>query len=66
MLPIFIVDDVRVPARFGLLASLYANQLALPLWSLSPDFSGDFPNSHQHVAAAGHCVTSGLYGSDTL
>lgn len=66
MLPIFIVDDARVPARFGLLASLYANQLALPLWSLRPDFTGDFPDSHQHVAAAGYCVTSGLYRSDTL
>lgn len=66
MLPTFILDDAQTPAHFGLLASLWANQLALPLWSLRPHFAGDYPDSHQHVAPAGYCVTSGLYRSDTL
>ncbi|WP_414148793.1 glutamine amidotransferase-related protein [Erwinia sp. BNK-24-b] len=66
MLPTFILDDARVPARFGLLASLWANRHALPLWSLRPSFPDDFPDSYQHVAQAGYCVTSGLYRSDTL
>ncbi|RPE01186.1 CTP synthase [Candidatus Pantoea deserta] len=62
----FILDDALVPARFGLLASLWANQLGLPLWSLRPRFTGDYPDSYQHVAQAGYCVTSGLFRSDTL
>lgn len=66
MLPVFILDDAHTPGRFGLLASLWANQLALPLWSLRPRFAGDYPDSHQHVISAGYCVTSGLWRSDTL
>lgn len=66
MLPIFILDDSPVPARFGLTASLWANQQQLPLWSLRPRFDGDFADSYQHVARAGYCVTSGLFRSDTL
>ncbi|KHJ66228.1 CTP synthase [Pantoea rodasii] len=63
---LFILDDAPNPAQFGVAASLLANQQSLPLWSLRPSFSNDFPDSHQHVAAAGYCVTSGLYLSDTL
>lgn len=63
---IFILDDSPLPARYGVTASQWANQLKLPLWSLRPDFTGDVPDSHQHVARAGYCVTSGLYRSDTL
>lgn len=66
MSPLFILDDSSVPARYGVTASLWANQLGLPLWSLRPDFDRDFHDSHQHVARAGYCVTSGLYRSDTL
>lgn len=63
---IFILDDSPLPARYGVTASQWANQLDLPLWSLRPSFSGDVPDSHQHVIPAGYCVTSGLYRSDTL
>ncbi|MFT4274425.1 MAG: CTP synthase [Pantoea sp.] len=63
---IFILDDSPLPARYGVTASHWANQHRLPLWSLRPDFCGDVPDSHQHVARAGYCVTSGLYRSDTL
>lgn len=63
---IFILDDASEPARYGVTASQLANQLSLPLWSLRPTFNGDFPDSHQHVAEAGYCVTSGLFLSDTL
>lgn len=63
---IFILDDSPLPARYGVTASLWANQLGLPLWSLRPSFKGDVPDSHQHVIPAGYCVTSGLYRSDTL
>ncbi len=63
---LFILDDALNPAQFGVAASLLANQQSLPLWSLRPSFSSDYPDSHQHVAAAGYCVTSGLYLSDTL
>ncbi len=66
MLPTFILDDSPVPACFGITASVWANQRKLPLWSLRPEFDGDFPDSHQHVIAAGYCVTSGLYRSNTL
>jgi len=66
MLPIFIVDDSPVPARYGVTASLWASQLDLPLWSLRADFDRNFHDSHQHVIRAGYCVTSGLYRSDTL
>lgn len=62
----FILDDSTTPARFGAAASLWANRNALPLWSLRPAFAGDDADSHQHVCAAGYCVTSGLYRSDTL
>ncbi|QKJ86057.1 CTP synthase [Paramixta manurensis] len=62
----FILDDAAEPARFGITASHWANQRRVPLWSLRPDFSGDYPDSHQHVIAAGYCVTSGLYRSETL
>ncbi|KEA52311.1 CTP synthase [Mangrovibacter sp. MFB070] len=62
----FIVDDSPYPARFGVAASLWANAQQRPLWSLRPAFSGDFPDSHQHVCQAGYCVTSGLWLSDTL
>jgi CTP synthase len=64
--PIFVLDNASVPARFGITASLWANRLGLPLWSLRPAFAGDVPDSHQHVARAGYCVTSGLWRSDTL
>jgi hypothetical protein len=64
--PIFILDNASVPARFGITASLWANRLGLPLWSLRPEFAGDLPDSHQHVIRAGYCVTSGLWRSDTL
>lgn len=63
---IFILDDSPYAAHYGVTASLWANQLALPLWSLRPRFDGDVPDSHQHVVSAGYCVTSGLYRSDTL
>ncbi|WP_437889996.1 glutamine amidotransferase-related protein [Phytobacter sp. V91] len=66
MSPIFILDNASVPARFGITASVWANRLGLPLWSLRPEFSGDVPDSHQHVSRAGYCVTSGLWRSDTL
>lgn len=66
MSPIFILDNSSVPARYGITASLWANRLGLPLWSLRPDFAGDVPDSHQHVIRAGYCVTSGLWRSDTL
>ncbi len=66
MSPIFILDNASVPARFGITASLWANRLGLPLWSLRPEFAGDVPDSHQHVVRAGYCVTSGLWRSDTL
>ncbi|WAL50531.1 CTP synthase [Klebsiella variicola subsp. tropica] len=66
MSPIFILDNTSVPARYGITASLWANRLGLPLWSLRPDFAGDVPDSHQHVIRAGYCVTSGLWRSDTL
>ncbi|MEH0831940.1 glutamine amidotransferase-related protein [Pectobacterium cacticida] len=66
MSPIFILDNTAVPARYGITASLWANRLGLPLWSLRPDFAGDVPDSHQHVIRAGYCVTSGLWRSDTL
>lgn len=66
MLPLFILDDARDPAHYGVAASMLANQQSLPLWSLRPTFDDDFPDSHQHVAAAGYCVTSGLFRSDTL
>lgn len=66
MSPIFVLDNASVPARFGITASLWANRLGLPLWSLRPAFAGDVPDSHQHVARAGYCVTSGLWRSDTL
>ncbi|WP_226568573.1 glutamine amidotransferase-related protein [Mangrovibacter yixingensis] len=62
----FVVDDSPYPARFGVAASLWANAQQRPLWSLRPSFSGDFPDSHQHVCQAGYCVTSGLWLSDTL
>jgi hypothetical protein len=64
--PIFILDNSSAPARYGITASLWANRLGLPLWSLRPDFAGDVPDSHQHVIRAGYCVTSGLWRSDTL
>lgn len=66
MSPIFILDNSSAPARYGITASLWANRLGLPLWSLRPDFAGDVPDSHQHVIRAGYCVTSGLWRSDTL
>ncbi|XTZ38098.1 glutamine amidotransferase-related protein [Salmonella enterica] len=66
MSPLFILDDAHNPAQYGVAASLLANQQSLPLWSLRPSFSSDYPDSHQHVAAAGYCVTSGLFLSDTL
>ena len=66
MSPIFILDNTSAPARYGITASLWANRLGLPLWSLRPDFAGDVPDSHQHVIRAGYCVTSGLWRSDTL
>lgn len=66
MSPIFVLDNTSVPARFGITASLWANRLDLPLWSLRPEFAGDVPDSHQHVIHAGYCVTSGLWRSDTL
>lgn len=66
MSPIFVLDNASVPARFGITASLWANRLGLPLWSLRPEFAGDVPDSHQHVIRAGYCVTSGLWRSDTL
>lgn len=61
-----VIDASTTPAGFGVTASALANQLRLPLWSLTPAFAGDVPDSHQHVAAAGYCVTSGLWRSDTL
>ncbi|AMG56256.1 glutamine amidotransferase-related protein [Pantoea vagans] len=63
---LFILDDAHNPAQFGVAASLLANQQSLPLWSLRPIFSNEYPDSYQHVAAAGYCVTSGLFLSDTL
>ena len=66
MSPIYILDNASVPARYGIAASLWANRLGLPLWSLRPEFAGDVPDSHQHVCRAGYCVTSGLWRSDTL
>ncbi len=63
---IFILDDAHNPAQYGVAASLLANQQSIPLWSLRPTFSSEYPDSHQHVAAAGYCVTSGLFLSDTL
>ncbi|MGK3124109.1 CTP synthase [Candidatus Pantoea formicae] len=66
MLPLFILDDALTPGRYGVTASLWANQLKLPLWSLRPAFHGDYPDSHQHVLSAGYCVTSGLFLSNTL
>lgn len=66
MSPIFILDDASIPARYGVIASIWANRLGLPLWSLRPEFHQDFHDSHQHVVRAGYCVTSGLYRSDTL
>ncbi|MBF7688580.1 glutamine amidotransferase-related protein [Acinetobacter rathckeae] len=66
MLPLFIVDDAKIPAHYGITASMLANQKSLPLWSLRPTFHNDFPDSHQHVIAAGYCVSSGLFLSNTL
>lgn len=66
MSPIYILDNSSAPARYGITASLWANRLGLPLWSLRPNFAGDVPDSHQHVIRAGYCVTSGLWRSDTL
>ncbi|MFU9138747.1 glutamine amidotransferase-related protein [Erwinia tasmaniensis] len=60
----FILDDARLPAHYGACAIAWARQQRLPLWSLRPTFSGDYPDSHQHVVAAGYCVTSGLYPCD--
>lgn len=60
----FILDDARLPAHYGACAVTWARQQRLPLWSLRPTFSGDYPDSHQHVVAAGYCVTSGLYTCD--
>ena len=51
MSPIFILDNTSAPARYGITASLWANRLGLPLWSLRPDFAGDVPDSHQRPLA---------------
>ncbi|CAK9886050.1 MAG: CTP synthase [Candidatus Erwinia impunctatus] len=66
MLSTFIFDAAQSPGKFGLAASLWANQQKQPLWSLRPDFNENFPNAYQHVVPAGNCVTGGLYRSDTL
>ncbi len=66
MLPFFILDDSPFPACFGLTASLWANQLNLPLWSLRPAFEQPYADGYQHVITAGYCVTSGLFRSNTL
>ncbi len=66
MTRIFVLDNTEIPALFGKTASYYANDNKLPLWSLTPCFDGHFADSHQHVCAAGYCVTSGLHCSDTL
>ncbi|MDH0313306.1 hypothetical protein N7410_18725 [Klebsiella pasteurii] len=58
MSPIYILDNSSAPARYGITASLWANRLGLPLWSLRPNFAGDVPDSHQHVIRAGCCAIS--------
>ncbi|MCS6067419.1 hypothetical protein LNO81_10760 [Klebsiella variicola subsp. variicola] len=45
MSPIFILDNTSAPARYGITASLWANRLGLPLWSLRPTSPAMFPTA---------------------